>query len=346
MASKPTLNRMRKAANQFISCRDIEDVATLIMVPKRQLVLHSFEPDYYTFQVPKRGGKMRTIEAPVAKLMAVLRKLNFYLQCVYYFIKPAPSYGYILTPKRAHAPRNILTHAECHLHCHYMLNVDFEDFFHQVSQEDTRKLLEQHPFRLAKSAANTLAKLCTYQGRLPMGSPTSPVFSNLATVNLDQEVWQWAKSQRMKYTRFVDDITLSASQPIKLETLWHLTALCKKHNFQLNPSKTKFYEEEDTKIVTGLQVGSTVSIPKAFFQVLDHDLERLQKTVEVSTMLEGNRTADFIKRYKQQVHGKINFIGMIRGYRDEMYQKYIEQYEQAIDPEVEVLSLHWMDFPY
>ena len=99
-----------------------------------------------------------------------------YLQCVYYTIQSKAAYGYIIRTKDSKTYKNILTNAQQHIDAVFMLNVDFEDFFHQITIAKVFNLLQTEPFQFEKKTAHILARLFTKDGRLPMGTPTSPVF--------------------------------------------------------------------------------------------------------------------------------------------------------------------------
>lgn len=337
---------IEKAARQITSCRHLTELEKLLEVPKRKIALYSVSPDYYTFNLRKRDGSNRLIEAPSEDMKKLLKKLNFYLQSAYYFCKPLSSYGYILSVKREKEPRNILTHAQQHIGCNYLLNIDFEDFFHQFTLDRVFAIFNSYPFHFTPKTADILANLCTYIGRLPMGSPTSPVLSNLGSMELDLALEKWSKQQHLTYTRFVDDLSFSSEDIIGKDILDKLNVHFHKLSFIVNKEKVKWYGEVDTKIVTGLEVDSEIRVPGSFFYELSLDLKRLGKTIEASAIIEGNRPSAFVDKFKQQVQGKLNFLEMINGYDDKKYLEYLKDYERAISPKIEKLSLRWTDFPY
>lgn len=334
------------AAKMISSCRYLKDFEKVINVPKRKLALYALKPDFYTFHLPKDDGTFRLIEAPHEEFKKILKTINFYFQSAYYLVKPPSSFGYIMSSRNEKDPRNILTHAQKHLGNDYLLNVDFEDFFHQFDINKVEKILFSYPFHFTAKAAATIARICTYNGRLPMGSPTSPVLSNLGTLPLDNYLQNWATDRSLLYTRFVDDLSFSSQKRIPANILAELTTIFKKFDYQLNEEKSKWYGKQDTKIVTGLEVDSKVSIPGSFFYELSQDIIRLKKTIEASIIIEGDKPSTLVVKFKQQIEGKLNFMGMIYGFDNEKYDDYYEDYEEAINPDMEKFSLRWTDFPY
>jgi hypothetical protein len=58
-------------------------------------------------------------------------------------------------------------------------------------------------------AARILTAICTLEGRLPQGAPTSPALSNQVCRHLDARLERLAASVGGTYTRYADDLTIS-----------------------------------------------------------------------------------------------------------------------------------------
>ncbi len=58
-------------------------------------------------------------------------------------------------------------------------------------------------------AATILSRICTHEGRLPQGAPTSPAISNLVCRRLDERLTKLVKRFDGRYTRYADDMTIS-----------------------------------------------------------------------------------------------------------------------------------------
>lgn len=347
MPKKFTIKNLKEAANKFCNCKTTADLEMLLEVSKKELALFSILPEYYTFNMLKKDGSYRTIEAPAIELKRLQRKLNFYLQSVYYFIKPKAPYGYIISPRGDKDPRNIVTNAQFHVNCKYMLNIDFEDFFHQVNQKKVFQQFSEKPFSFDKKTAHLLSKLCTYKNRLPMGAPTSPALSNFSVFNFDITLQKWANDNELKYTRFVDDITLSSAQKIIGKNhLNQIDTICRNHDLKLNAEKTKFFKPGDLKTVTGLVVTGDVTIHPDYYNELDEDMERLKRLMEVDIITGHLHKGDMIKKFKQEVMGKVNFISIVRGKNSGKHIKYLNLFDEALNPPENELSVRWINFSY
>jgi len=346
MIRRDSYRAMYNAAGEMMSCRHITDLAKLLETPRHKLSLYALSPRYSTFSLPKSDGSKRIIEAPEPQLMSLLKKVNYYLQCTYYFVMPRAAYGYIATPRNEKQPRNIVTHAKRHIDCVYLINADFEDFFHQINDHRVFTIFFNPPFNLGKKAAELLSRLCTWLGRLPMGSPTSPVLSNFATITLDESLTECAKNKNITYTRYVDNLTFSSQQPFHNSFFDHVKLICDDFGFVFNEKKTILFDHTDTKIVTGLEVSSRVEIPEALFYELSQDMKRLRRVMEANYLMEGARVAPLAKKMQQQVEGKLNFLQMVYGKNNKKHLKYQEEYEEALSPKISSQSLRWTHVPY
>lgn len=86
---------------------------------------------YHPFEIPKRNGGVREINAPEPILRMLQRRLaNVLYNCMAEAEKNAPphrplSHGF----ERSKPPRSICTNTSVHKNCRYVLNLDLEDFF-------------------------------------------------------------------------------------------------------------------------------------------------------------------------------------------------------------------------
>ncbi|MGA0560704.1 reverse transcriptase domain-containing protein [Larkinella sp. VNQ87] len=130
-----TLKKVRWLARQFHQLTHPESLCRLLGVQKHQVQLLAVQPHYNTFRVPKKNGKYRLVEDPEPHLKQVQKALNRYLQAVYYLRRTPAAYGFQIAVEDDPDERNILTNARKHLGNPWMLNADFQDFFHQIDSE-------------------------------------------------------------------------------------------------------------------------------------------------------------------------------------------------------------------
>ena len=119
MALKATLTRpYSDALARLRGMQDAHDVADLLEVPVGQLLYILYRvPDnkrYRTFEVRKRSGGTRVIDAPMGGTAILLRKL-LPLLVGYYKVKPS-AHGFI-------ANRSIRTNASVHVRRRHVLTL-------------------------------------------------------------------------------------------------------------------------------------------------------------------------------------------------------------------------------
>ena len=98
---------------------------------------------------------------------------------------------------------------------------------------------------------------CRY-GRLTIGAPSSPIISNVLMYDYDQEMSQWSHDRNLVYTRYADDIFVSADQPGKLsevvEIVREITGRYRFCAITVNDEKTTFLSRKYKRSITGLIV--------------------------------------------------------------------------------------------
>lgn len=210
-------------------------------IPKRER--------YTTFSIPKRSGGRRRIDAPIPRLKVLQRRLADLLTKCLEEIEEAQKRKNTLS----HAFRkksSIITNAYAHKNRRYVLNIDLEDFFPSLHLGRVRGFfIKDNNFRLSEDVATLIAQIACNDGKLPQGSPCSPILSELLTHFLDVRLARFAARNKCTYTRYADDITFSTNQKdfpaavaIKDGEVWRLSEeLCSRiedASFKINDAKT------------------------------------------------------------------------------------------------------------
>lgn len=346
---KSSIMQLRLSAEALGEARRPADLARLLGLTLHRLTQVAAQPAYSVFQVPKRDGSARLIEDPDPALKAVQRRLNELLQAVYYFEKPEAVFGFVLNPVDDPAPRHIVSHAERHIGCRRLINIDLEDFFHQVTETRVLAGLQTPPFVFDGECAALLTRLCTWKGRLPMGAPTSPVLSNLAFRDADLALTRLSRERSWLYTRYADDLTFSTRtdtmQPGDLaETAHYLESAL---GYRVHPEKRRFSGDGDLKTVTRLVVtGTDVILPDDFYAELGHTLDDLRSARKVQHKM-GRRHTHWLVEYQQRVEGMLAFAGHVLGDADPRYTALLDRYHAATTERPEDFGAYtWLDFPY
>lgn len=331
-------------ANAFLKINTVAQLADFLETHEYALNFLIARPPYKTFTIPKPNGERRLIEEPHSVLKIILQKLNDAFQCVYYLNRSKAAYGFQWAVPHEKTPRNIVSNAAQHLKKTWLLNADFQDFFHQVSGERLFTLFTAEPFSFSERVASTLVSLCSYNNRLPMGSPISPVLSNWATRDLDTDLLDFATKKHLVYTRFVDDLSFSSNTVLTYDTCQQIFGISAAHGFTFNPDKIKLYKPTDEKIVTGIVVGDTLRVEKEYLDKLSSEIQKYAHTNEVNYR-NGNLQTDYLKKFEQQIDGHLRFVASVTGKGNEAFTKLNRQFTEA-KATTQFDTVNWLDFGY
>lgn len=236
--------------------------------------LRRFQPQYREFTISKRSGGARKILAPDDELKRLQRRILRRL----------------LVRLRAHSAvhgfersRSIVTNAVAHQGQEVVMRFDLVDFFPSTSERRVRKYFRRIGWN--RPAAKILTRLCTYQGGLPQGAPTSPRLSNTINYLLDSRLAGMVTALGGVYTRYADDITISFSEEPKEDwvirsgsappfTFWKhpdkirfvqrfVRRVVREEGYQLHRGKKmNIRRRHDRQEVTGLVVNERVNLPR------------------------------------------------------------------------------------
>lgn len=255
------------------STDSLHDVAYLLGYQPKSLsyVIYKMPVKYTTFTVPKSSGGVRNISAPCPELKLLQRRLSDGLQSCWDEInkkknvKKPVSHGF-------RRDASIVTNASIHRGRRFVFNVDIKDFFDSINFGRVYGFfVKNKDFALTESVAKILAAIACHDGKLPQGSPCSPVISNLIGQILDIRLIQLARRHGCSYSRYADDLTFSTNErvfpsAIALEDTDHswvpgaaLTRIIAKSGFQLNPKKTRMQYCDSRQEVTGLVVNRRIN---------------------------------------------------------------------------------------
>jgi RNA-directed DNA polymerase len=288
---------------------------------------------YSTFEIAKRSGGTRKISSPAVPLRDIQRRLARVLADVY---RPRSCvHGFT-------RGMSIVSNARSHARRRHILNVDLQGFFAAINFGRVRGVLMAKPFQFHPSIATTIARLACRDDQLPQGAPTSPILANMVCMRLDGELMRLAEQLGCRYTRYADDLTFSTNRPIFPADLavlvspplgTHaavgpaLTSLINANGFAINPDKVRLSSKNSAQRVTGLIVNRFPNVPRKFVRQLRAMIHAWRTFGAQAAQTE--YLAKFSRRHRapfrgqpsfqRVVHGKLMFLGMVRGFSDPLY---------------------------
>ena len=109
--------------------------------------------------------------------------------------------------------------------------------------------------------SETLSGICTLNGSLPQGAPTSPYLSNLIFKKIDDQISQFCRSKNINYTRYSDDLTFSGDKNI-FGVINFTNERFKENGFSINQDKLRTRRKNESQEVTGILVNEKLQAPK------------------------------------------------------------------------------------
>lgn len=317
-------------------------------------------PPYKHFVIKKRDGSPRILAEPRLPLKILQQRVLAYLKTRCSPFRPVV-HGFV-------EGRSILTNAK--EHClptqHHLLNIDLQDFFPSITFYRVRGVLQKHPFLLSHEVATVIAHMCTLNGTLPQGAPTSPFLANLVCRGLDKDLTDLARRYRAKYTRYADDITVSFNvrsaerlptaicsiQDGVLSIGSELSQIITGHSFVINPAKSRLQGRYKRMEVTGLTVNKFPNVRRRFVDKIRGALHAWEKYGYEAAAKEWQKRAldpqiawDS-KPWKRQTRtrktpdlknvlwGKLLYLRMVRGANDVLYARLADRYNAVMQAEL------------
>ncbi len=296
---------------------------------------------YKSFFITKRSGGKREINVPHPILSIaqswiarnVLKAVPIHESATAYKVKSS-----------------IVKNAEIHCNCKWLLKLDLNDFFHNISEKQVFHVFKALGY--PRLVSLEMARLCTmvkprtgkkwinnnrnysivdysceYIGCLPQGAPTSPALSNVVCFKLDEIISTLALDYNCCYTRYADDLTFSfvkANRNTILEFKNKVSHELIKYGFSINAKKTRIIPPGARKIVTGLVVnGVSPTIPRELRDKVKADLYYAKK-FGVANHCKKNKYKSIIG-FSNHMFGMISFI---RSVDPNLANKYLLLYEE------------------
>ncbi|WP_432699747.1 retron St85 family RNA-directed DNA polymerase [Kluyvera cryocrescens] len=219
--------------------------ATRISVETLRLLIYRADFRYKIYSVKKKEShKFRTIYQPSRELKALQ---GWVLRNILDKLSSSPfSIGF-------EKHQSILNNATPHIGANFILNIDLEDFFPSLTAKKVFGVY--HSLGYNRAISSCLTKICCYQNLLPQGAPSSPKLANLICSKLDYRIQGYAGSRGLIYTRYADDLTLSAQSMKKvLKAKDFLFSIIPTEDLVINTKKTCISGPRSQKKVTGLVI--------------------------------------------------------------------------------------------
>lgn len=180
--------------------------------------------------------------------------------------------------------RSPVTNAKRHMGNKFVFVTDISNFFPSILCPRVRKLFIRKGCR--GEVADALTRLCTHRHHLALGLVTSPIIANELMRSVDLEIERFCEERDLSYSRFMDDITISAMFDLsKCHTLEAVKNILERHRFRIAEKKTAYGRfdrmrikdrtgnDHDELAITGIRIKRRhVDVSGAYARELDRIL--------------------------------------------------------------------------
>ncbi len=285
------------------------------------------EEHYCEFTVRKRSGAPRVITKPDEAMADIQKRIYRYILRDVPVIPCAAAYV---------KGRSLRTATEKHIGYPVLLKMDIKGFFDSITFGRVQQVFLELGFDAYQ--AISLARLCCYYGRLPQGTSTSPMLSNLVMRDFDREVWDFCLERGIVYTRYSDDMLFSGRfMPVLVEA--PVRRMLKERGFRLNERKTKEIWQGQRQTALGVTLNEKQQAPKEYRKKIRQEIHFCRKYsvkghlehIGDTRFLRANGEPDYAA-YLNHLLGRINFALQINPADGEMlsYQRAVRDLMKSL----------------
>jgi retron-type reverse transcriptase len=252
-----------------------------------------FDALYHSWPLPKRKGGTRLITAPKPLLKALQRAI------LHAFFENLPLHAAATGFRKG---ISIADNARPHVGKPVVVNVDISGFFSNTRFPLIARAIENAlPKYLSIESRRLVTDICSYNGVLPTGAPTSPAIANLVLLRADRAIGKVAARHDITYTRYADDLTFSGEVPLSI--LPFVREVLNGLGYQLDQKKTNIFRKGRRQVVTGLVVNQKVSVPRLMRR-------KLRAAVHRATHTETELTWHKVPMNRAELEGRIAFTAI------------------------------------
>lgn len=255
------------------------------------------------------SGKTRTYHIPQPHLIRIQTILiRHWLRHACYF---GGKFARNSVEQAIYQGTSILQNTRCHIRHRSSWTVDLKDAFPSLRTNQLRSLVYRslhgligvrHVHKQRKTSwpsarsvsdfALILSRICTFDGRLRLGPPTSPLIFTLMTQNLDRQILHAISPHGVKYTRYVDDLCFSSpAEFFPNEVRQLVIQTCGGAHRELNLAKQRWGQKGILRF-PGVDIHHGVPRPNRRY------IERLTVAAPTLTAVQRQGHIDYITQYK------------------------------------------------
>ena len=168
-----------------------------------------------------------------------------------------PTYAFGGVPKKDN-----IKNAKYHQGNKYIFTTDLRSFFPSISHSRVFEVYCDNGY--SPTVARILTKLTTYKYQLPQGVPTSTLLALLAFKPTGDKLYDYALQHNLKFSIFVDDITISSKVDFK-HLVPEILDIIVSAGYKISHNKTHYSTKNP--IITGIKCqNNRIKLPQSTYK--------------------------------------------------------------------------------
>ena len=168
-----------------------------------------------------------------------------------------PTYAFGGVPKKDN-----IKNAKYHQGNKYIFTTDLRSFFPSISHNSVFEVYCNNGY--SPTVARILTKLTTYKYQLPQGVPTSTLLALLAFKPTGDKLYDYALQHNLKFSIFVDDITISSKVDFK-QLVPDILDIIVSAGYKISHNKTHYSTKNP--IITGVKCqNNRIKLPQSTYK--------------------------------------------------------------------------------
>lgn len=294
-----------------------------------------FEADrdslYRHYKIPKKTGGWRPIDEPCPELQNALGDLAHFLQEIAGVLYHTAAFAYV---KERCIVDAVKKHAA--FKSNWFLKTDVSGFFPNTTLEFTMKMLAK-VFPLSeimkdsegKEALTKAISLGFLNGGLPQGTKLSPCLTNTIMIPIDHKLFGEFARRKMIYTRYADDMDISAQENFPYKKMVELVQNTFKEfeaPYIIKDEKTHYGNVKGKNWMLGLMLNGSYSI------TVGYRAKKYFKAELCNFILDTKNGSPWNIDDVQHLSGKLSYYRMIeKDYFNRIVKKANEKWNVDVD---------------
>ena len=295
---------------------------------------------YRHFEIPKKIGGMRPIDAPCDELKLALAELGMILSDKFGILHHTSAFAYVT--KRCPVQ---LVQKHQRNESNWFYKTDVSGFFPSTTLDFTMRMVKMI-FPLSEICKSNegykelrkALSLGFLDGVLPQGTPLSPKLTNMIAIPIDHMLFNELAHKRFVYTRYADDIHISCKQKFDPEQMTkYIENVFKKFGapWILKPEKTHYGSRKGKNYMLGVCLNGDNNITTGY------RTKKQFKAMSTNLIMDWKNNkhwpADEVQQYK-------GLVAYYKSVEREYYESVIERLNQKFHVDLKQITKELTSF--